>query len=90
MVAIWKLRYKAYFFYVGPFEQDTSGHREPNIRTHACIWCIRSFVSDHPWATILDLESYRDAWQAGAEWAEHNSCRVEREKRDATYKTPAL
>jgi hypothetical protein len=26
------------------------------------------------WATVLDPEAYRDAWQVGAEWAECNSC----------------
>lgn len=26
--------------------------------------------------TILDLETYRDAWLAGAEWAENNSCQA--------------
>ena len=47
-------------------------HPEENTRKCACIYDIESFVERHPWATILDLETYRDAWQAGAEWAERN------------------
>src|SRR6266481_1980391 len=34
---------------------------EANIRRCACIRDIESFVEQHPWATILDLETYRDA-----------------------------
>ena len=76
MVIRCRLRYRAYFLYVGPFEQEGIERLEPNIRTHACIRDIRSFGERNPWATILDLETYRDAWQAGVEWAANNSCKL--------------
>lgn len=80
MAAICKLRYRAYLIYMGPLEQGPAGHREPNTRTCACIEDTRKFVSAHPWATFLDLEMYRDAWQAGAKWGENISCKQEREE----------
>jgi hypothetical protein len=45
------------------------------IRKYACIQNIESFVKAHPWATMIDLETYMDAWQAGAAWAENSSCK---------------
>jgi hypothetical protein len=91
MAAIYRLRYRTYLLYVGPLEQGSAAHVEPNIRTHACIRDMRSFSATHPWATILDLEIYRDAWLAGVEWAESNSYKQEQEKsRDLTCGTPTL
>ncbi len=53
------------------------GVRKPNTRTRSCIDDMRSFAVNHPWATILDLETYRDAWLAGAAWNANNSCKTE-------------
>lgn len=58
-------------------------HPEANIRRRACIRDIESYVAQHPWATILDLEIYRDAWQAGAAWAESNACKSEHSASEA-------
>ncbi len=53
---------------------------EMYIRKYACIRDIESFVKAHPWATMIDLETYMDAWQAGAAWAESNSCSADQHK----------
>ncbi len=74
MTAIYRLRCRMHLIYMGPLEQGLAGHREPNTRTSACIEDTRRFVSMHPWATFLDLEMYRDAWQAGAKWGESSFC----------------
>ena len=59
-------------------EVGEDGLRVPNIRTRACIDDMRNYAEVHPWATILDLDTYRDAWLAGAERTENNSCRPDR------------
>ena len=74
-----RLRYRAYYLYVGRLEQESGGHLEPNKRTHACIRDIRSFAQRHPWATHLDLEMYRNAWLAGVQYAESNYCKSKQE-----------
>lgn len=56
---------------LGPAHQvSEDGRVEVCTRTHACIEGIRSFVARYPWATCIDVENYRDAWLAGAEWSE--------------------
>jgi hypothetical protein len=55
------------------------GHLELCTRTHACTADIENFVSDHPWATMVDVEIYRDAWVLGALWGERNFCKPERQ-----------
>lgn len=76
MVARYRRRYGAYFVSGMPLsELGEDGVRRPNIRIRSCIDDMRNYAVDHPWATILDLEMYRDAWRAGAEWAEGNSCK---------------
>jgi hypothetical protein len=72
-------RYGAFFLIMSSVRQKEDQPRpKANIRRCACIRDIESFVEAHPWATILDLEMYRDAWQAGAAWAEDNSCNADR------------
>lgn len=57
----------------GPYYQySQDGHPELNIHTHICTAYIKHFWSSHPWATVIDMELYRDAWVAGAEWTENN------------------
>jgi hypothetical protein len=69
-----KKRFGAYFLWgVGPSVVGADGLRHLNIRGYACTNCMKNYAVTHPWATILDLETYRDAWLAGAEWAENNS-----------------
>jgi hypothetical protein len=71
-----KRGFSAYFVAVDSFRiQGLAEHPEPNTRTYACIRDTRSFAERRRWATILDLETYRDAWLAGAAWAESNSCK---------------
>jgi len=79
IAAVCKPRYTLYPLCVGRFERASTGHLVPNIRKHACTRDIRNFVSSHPWATILDLQAYRDAQLEEVEWAESNSCKQERE-----------
>jgi hypothetical protein len=71
-------RYNLYGIDFGPAHQTTlDGRLELNARTYACIADIESFVAGHPWATIVDVEIYRDACVRGAAWADGNpgSCR---------------
>jgi hypothetical protein len=76
MASRYKRRYGAYFVSHLPLsELGEDGVRVPNIRVRSCIDDMRNYAESHPWATILDLEMYRDAWLAGAEWADHNSCK---------------
>lgn len=91
MVLRYKRRYGAFWIFVGALSQTgPTGHPEPNTRTHACISDMRSFGQRNPWATILDLEAYRDGWQAGAEWAENNSCiSVQGNQKTAPHATSA-
>jgi len=66
-------RYNLYGIDLGPAGQmSPGGHLEPNTRTHACIRDIESFVASHPWATMVDVEIYRDAWGQGAALAANN------------------
>src|ERR1017187_2946448 len=71
MAARSQLRFAAYFLEVS--ESEMVERLSPNTRTHSYMRDMRSFSERHPWATILDLEMYRDAWQAGAEWGACNS-----------------
>jgi hypothetical protein len=75
MVARYRRRYGAYFVSEMPLsELGEDGVRRPNIRIRACIDDMRNYAVEHPWATTLDLEMYRDAWKAGAEWASRSAC----------------
>jgi hypothetical protein len=70
-------RYGVFWLSVSSFRQAEGPPRAPlspeeNIRKCACIRDIGSYVEAHPWATTLDLETYMDAWQVGAVWAENN------------------
>jgi hypothetical protein len=68
-------RYDLYGLDLGPFhEAAPDGRLRWNTRTHACTRDIENFVERRPWATMVDLEIYRDAWASGAEWADSNSC----------------
>jgi hypothetical protein len=66
MAARWRLRYAAYFLVVSA--EEMAERLVPNTRTHSYMRDMRNFFERYPWATILDLEMYRDAWLAGAEW----------------------
>lgn len=76
-----KRRYHVYGLLLGPLHQvGPAGHPEMNTRTRSCTNDIENFVDAHPWATMVDLETYRDAWARGAEWAARNpqgSCRLD-------------
>lgn len=86
MVLRSKRRYDLYGLDLGPAHQGSAdGHLELNTQTHACTQDIESFVEAHPWATIVDVEMYRDAWVRGAAWAGRNSCRPE--SRESTQRT---
>lgn len=75
MVARYRRRYGVYFVSGMPLsEQGEDGVQRPNTRIRSCSDDMRNYAIDHPWATSLDLETYRDAWLAGAEWASRNSC----------------
>src|ERR1035441_9241556 len=63
MVLRWRLRYGAFFLPVSL--QELRERLQPGTRTHAYMQDMQSFVARCPWATIPDLETYRDAWQAG-------------------------
>lgn len=68
-----KLRFGSYFLYISP--EEMAECRQPNTRTHSYMRDMRSFSERHRWATLPDLEMYRDAWLAGAEWGESNFCK---------------
>lgn len=59
---------------------DPVFHLEPDLRlrfctrTHDCMSDIESFWAAHPWATVLDAETYLDGWKAGARWGARNRC----------------
>jgi hypothetical protein len=74
-----KLRYRTCLLCVGPCGGALAGHPEPSIHAHAYTRDIRNFVLTHLWATILDLQVYRDVWPEGVEWAESSSCNQEQE-----------
>jgi hypothetical protein len=73
-----KRRYDLYGLDVGPLHQIEAGHLRWNTRTRACTSDMKSFEESRPWATMIDLEVYRDAWGRGAEWGEHSSCKQEK------------
>ncbi len=73
-----KRRYDLYGLDVGPLQQTEAGHLRWNTRTRACSEDIKSFAASRPWATMIDLEVYRDAWARGAGWAESSSCKLEK------------
>lgn len=74
MVLRYKRRYDLYGIDLGSWHQvGPDGHLEPNTRTHACSADIENFVASHPWATMVDVELYRDAWVAGVKWVESSS-----------------
>ncbi len=75
MVARYRRRYGVFGVSGLPLsEVGEDGVQVPNIRMRSCRDYIRNYAQVRPWATTLDLEIYRDAWQAGAEWAAHNAC----------------
>jgi hypothetical protein len=74
-------RYESHGLVLGPDWQATpAGRFQVCTRTHACISDIGNFERHNPWATLVDVETYRDAWLAGAEWASRNSCTAEPEQ----------
>ncbi len=76
-----KRRYDLYALDVGPAHQLTiHGHLSRNTRTRACSESIENFLAGRLWATMVDLEMYRDAWVSGANWAESNICSAGHQK----------
>lgn len=74
-----KLQYKRFYDLYGvdvgpPHKTSLDEHFHWNTRTHACISDIENFLAAHPWATMIDVEFIRDAWQQGAEWGIYSSC----------------
>lgn len=75
-----KQRYHVRGLDLGAYHQvGDDGRLRVNTRTHACTQDIENFAAAHPWATIVELEMYRDAWARGATWAESNSGSCKRE-----------
>jgi len=73
----YKRRFAAYFLFgLPPSVAVEEGHHQQSNRGYSCTEDMRNYVNAHPWATILDLETYRDAWLAGARWGESNSCKT--------------
>lgn len=54
--------------------RDSSGNLAPSIRAHGCIQDMLRFDSQYPNCTEFDREVFQMGWQAGAEWADCNSC----------------
>jgi len=75
----YKRRFDLFGLDVGPLHQNEAGHPRWNTRTRGCTLDMKSFLASRPWATMIDLEVYRDAWGRGAEWGEHSSCKQEKE-----------
>jgi hypothetical protein len=76
----YKRSYNLHDLDVGPFHERLSdGHLRWNTCTHACSAHIESFVAAHLWATMIDLEVYRNAWEKGAEWGIRSYCNSGRE-----------
>jgi hypothetical protein len=70
----YKRRFGAFHLYIeGLFPKEATLHPQPHTRGRYCMFDIRKYGQRNPWATILDLETYRDGWLAGAEWAVGNS-----------------
>lgn len=72
-----RLRYeRGYGRYPVPFLPSCylapSGDYREDMRSRACMSDIESFLSERPWATVVDQEVYRDGWLAGAEWSVRN------------------
>jgi len=47
-----------------------SGHPVPSTRTRARIHDTQCMLSNHPWATLVDLEIFLEGWEKGARWAD--------------------
>jgi hypothetical protein len=61
----------------GGSEIDANGNLVPNIRTLGCMTDMQRLENDFPIATGFDWEMFQIGWEAGAKWAESNSCRQE-------------
>ncbi len=88
MAIRYERRYEAYGLDFGPsFQKASHGGLEPCTRTRACIRDTKRFAMLHPTASMVDLETYRDAWVAGAAWGKDvhvgDSCK-------ATHSDPLL
>jgi hypothetical protein len=59
---------------------DQEGDLLVHMRRRACISDIESFVASRRWATMIDLEIYRDAWAKGEKWSNRNLRTSEPEK----------
>lgn len=78
-------RYDLYGGAGGPYYQvDSAGHLSLNIRTHDGMRDRETFASQTRWATMLDLDTYWEAWQQGATWALDNSCKRGTESRESS------
>lgn len=56
---------------------DSNGNLAPNTRTLGCMRDMQRLESDFPNATGFDWEMFQVGWEAGAKWAESNSCKQE-------------
>jgi len=55
---------------LGPaLQTPPSGHLVPCTRTRARIRDIRPMLSSRPWASLVDLQTFLEGWDKGAEWA---------------------
>lgn len=74
-----KLYYPPFVTFGPVHHANPLGHPEKCTRAHACKRDTESFAASCRWATIFDLEIYRDGWAAGARWASRNSCSCSKE-----------
>jgi hypothetical protein len=52
-------------------------------RTRGCSDDIKNFAASHLWATVIDWETFRGGWEAGAQWASRTppcSCMLSNKK----------
>ena len=60
---------------------DPKGYLRPNTRTLGCMTDMQRLESDFPNATNFDWEMFRIGWEAGARWADDNSCKSGQEEK---------
>lgn len=55
---------------LGPaYQTSPNGHLVPCTRTRARIRDTQSMLSSRPWASPVDLQTFLEGWDKGAEWA---------------------
>lgn len=71
-----KRQYEVYGVDWGPaYQYPPDAPPSRCTRTDACRQDIENLVVQYPAATMVDVEMWRNAWVAGAEWAENSLCK---------------